>query len=117
MAGFNTNDNSISNGIPARQIGPETGSSGDATMTNGGETSEGTNEAADSMPAPAAGLQAPIYTGSDLDDSRSFASDPSERRRDASGPLDAADESPAQQIADGGDRIKHDDDLDDSKRG
>ena len=119
MSGFNKSDNSIANGIPARHIGPETGSSGDATMTNKGETSEGTNEASDSSPAPAAGLGAPIYSGSDVDESRSFAPESSERRRArAAGPLDAADESPAQQIADGGDRIKHDDDdFNDSKGG
>jgi hypothetical protein len=110
MAGFKNDDNSIANGIPARHIGPETGSSGDATMTNKGGTSEGTNEASDSIPAPAAGLEAPIYTGSELDDTRSFASGPSAGYRTDAGLLDTDEESPAQQIADGGDRIKHDDD-------
>jgi hypothetical protein len=117
MSGFNKSDNSIANGIPARHISPETGSSGNATMTNKGGTSEGTNEASDSTPAPASGLEAPIYTGSDVDERRSFAADRSGlQRADGSGPLDADEESPAQQIADGGDRIKRDDDdLDDSR--
>jgi hypothetical protein len=118
MSGFNKSDNSLVNGIPARFISPETGSSGNATMTNKGGTSEGTNEAFDSDPAPAAGLEAPVYSGSDLDESRSFAADRSGlHRADGAGPLDADEESPAQQIADGGDRIKHDDEDDDSKRG
>jgi hypothetical protein len=122
MSGFNKSDNSIANGIPARHISPETGSSGNATMTNKGGTSEGTNEAFDSDPAPAAGMDAPIYTGSDVDESRSFASGRSGlHRADDSGPLDADEESPAQQIADGGDRIRHidddDDDFNDSKGG
>jgi hypothetical protein len=38
-------------------------------------------------------------------------------RGDATGPLDADDQSPARQIADGGDHIVHDDDFNDSKGG
>jgi hypothetical protein len=117
MPGFTDNDNSIANGIPARHISPETGSSGNATMTNKGETSEGVNESPDSIPAPAAGLEAPIDTGRDPEEQRSFA--PSRRPApygSSSAPLATDEESPAQQIADGGDRIKRDDDEDGEDR-
>jgi hypothetical protein len=110
MSGFNKSDNSIANGIPARFISPETGSSGNATVTNKGGTSEGTNEAFDSDPSPAAGIEAPVAPTGHRQEKRSFASGAPEGR--STGPLDADEESPAQQIADGGDRIKRDDDED-----
>jgi hypothetical protein len=110
MSGFTRDDNSLANGIPARHIGPETGSSGNATVTNTGGTSEGTNEAADSRPAGASGFEDDLVeTGSSLDEERSFTT-----RRTAvhstdgqAAGLDDLDESAAQQIADGGDRIRH----------
>jgi hypothetical protein len=113
MSGFSTNDNSIANGIPARHISPETGSSGNATMTNKGGTSEGTNEASDSDPAPAAGFEKPIVTGEGAE-GRSFSAHRREGYPDSSTThLITDEESPAQQIADGGDRIKHDDEKSD----
>jgi hypothetical protein len=103
MSGFSNDGTSLANGIPARQISPETGSFGDATMTNKGGTSEGTNEAADSRPSPEAGLDADKVTTDDLGEHRSFA-----RKAAGSGITPDADlESPAQQIADGGDHFKH----------
>jgi len=119
MSGFNKSDNSLVNGIPARFISPETGSSGNATMTNRGGTSEGTNEAFDSDPAPAAGFDTPIAATSRRAERRSFAAPRSGAPQgQATGPLDADEQSPAQQIADGGDRILHDeDDFNDSKGG
>ncbi len=108
------NDNSIANGIPARHISPETGSSGNATMTNKGGTSEGTNEASDSTPPPAAGLDR--VTDSPSGEERTVASDDAGlfRRETAmfDTDLDTDEETAAQQIADGGDRIRHDDDED-----
>ena len=105
-------DNNLSTGIPARHISPETGSSGNATMTNRGGTSEGTNEAADSAPPPAAGLDTPAP--SDVGErERSFGAG----RMPEAGPYPINDaESAAQQIADGGNRIDRDDELDNDKR-
>jgi hypothetical protein len=108
MPGFTNNDNSIANGIPARYIGPETGSFGSATMSNKGGTSEGSNEASDSIPAPAAGLETPISTGEHHTEERSFAARPDIRQASDDEPIDADHETAAQQMADGGDRIKHD---------
>jgi hypothetical protein len=102
MPGFTHNDNSIANGIPARFIGPETGSSGNATMTNHGGTSEGVNESPDSIPAPAAGLEAPIFTGKHRKEEHS-----SDAVISGETPFDPNEESAVQQIADGGDHIKH----------
>jgi hypothetical protein len=105
-------DNNLSTGIPARHIGPETGSTGNATMTNRGPTGEGVSESPDSRPAPAAGLDTPL--SSDLGETeRSFGAG----RMPEAGPYPINDaESPAQQIADGGDRIDRDDRTDDDKR-
>lgn len=106
-------DNNLSTGIPARHIGPETGSSGNATMTNRGDTAEGTNESHDSVPPPAAGLEPLDETTTHRREPRTFAAD----RMPEAGPFPTNDvETPAQQIADGGDRIDRDDRLDDDKR-
>jgi hypothetical protein len=113
MAGYTNDDNNLSTGIPARQIGPETGSSGNATMTNKGSTGEGTNASPDSRPAPAAGLDNPTVTVTGLGEPRrAFGAE----RMPEAGPYPTDDvESPAQQIADGGDRIDRDQRLDDDK--
>jgi hypothetical protein len=111
MPAFVKIDNNLSTGIPARQIGPETGSSGNATMTNRGDTSEGTNESHDSVPAPAAGFEAPIL-GEDYDgESRSFAPSRLSGQDGEIGDFDPNVESPAQQVADGASRIKRNDDI------
>jgi hypothetical protein len=77
-------------------------------MTNKDGTSEGTNEASDSAPAPAAGLETPIL-GEDHDggESRSFTG----YGDGAPADFDEDEQTPVQQIADGGDRIKRHDDL------
>jgi len=108
MPGFLNNDQSLANGIPDRTIGPETGSSGNATMTNHGGTSQGTNEAADTRPPPAAGM-GDATTGDKTGgkkEERSF----SRKDRDSDPGLfpETDEETAAQQIADGGDRTKHD---------
>jgi hypothetical protein len=103
MTGFNKDENSLSTGIPNRTISPETGSFGNATVTNTGDTSEGTNQDHESRPAPAAGLEGADVT---LGERRSFASGAT----GAAG-LDLPDsdvETIAQQIADGGDRFDPD---------
>ena len=105
MPGYLNDDKSLANGIPDRTIGPETGSSGNATMTNRGGTSQGTNEAADSRPAPAAGLGGSKPTV-EVDEERSFA--PSGLEAEPGLLPETDEESAAQQIADGGDRPKHD---------
>ncbi len=104
MPGFLNNDQSLANGIPDRTIGPETGSSGNATMTNRGGTSQGTNEAADTRPPPAAGI-GDSKTGA-KEEKRSFSHE--DRESEPGLFPDADEESAAQQIADGGDRTKHD---------
>jgi hypothetical protein len=117
MPGFiNPDRTSLANGIPARHIGPETGSSGNATVTNKGGTSAGTNEAADSHPAGASGLDTPIDTGAEVEDeARSFSRSPLDlHRTNAEAPLRADLESAAAQIADGGDRIRRDDEEEDA---
>ena len=111
MAGFvNLNSTSLANGIPARHIGPETGSSGNATMTNKGGPSQGTSEAADSQPPGASGLEAPIDTGAHHHvEGHASTPHPDPNRTDATTPpAGSLDETAAQLIADGGDRIKHD---------
>jgi hypothetical protein len=102
MSGFTNFNTNLSTGAPARHIGPETGSSGDATMSNQGETSEGVNQSPDSHPAPAAGLEAPMFSGEHKSDTRGFQPAAQEAT-----PFDPDVESPAQQIADGGDHLKH----------
>ncbi len=110
MSGYLNDDKSLANGIPNRTIGPETGSSGNATMTNKAGTSEGTNESPDARPAPAAGLDGTIDVAPEREEeARSFA-----RRRAESESgyepdlLDTDEETAAQHIADGDDRVKHD---------
>jgi len=107
MSGFTNFNTNIATGVPARHIGPETGSSGDATMTNQGETSEGVNESPDSHPAPAAGLEAPMFKGEHNSEKRSL-----QPAIAAETPFDPDVESPAQQIADGGDHLKRHDPKD-----
>jgi hypothetical protein len=111
MSGFINDDESLAQGIPAKQIGPETGSFGDAIMTRKGGTSEGVNEAYDSEPAPASGLDARL-TGDDLEEERSFdpayTGETSYTDRAAAAPIDPDIQTVAQQIADGGDHFKHD---------
>jgi hypothetical protein len=110
MPGYTKDENSLAAGIPNRNIGPETGSFGNATKTNAGDTSEGTNQDHESAPPPAAGLEGPQLTTDDLGERRTFASD-------AEGP-DALPEGGVepvyQQIADGGDRFDPDKRLSDN---
>ena len=105
MPGYIKDENSLATGIPDRTIGPETGSFGNATMTNKGDTAEGTNQDHEGRPPPAAGLEGPQLT-TDLDEPRSFASGAV-----GSAAVDlpeGAIEPVYQQIADGGDRFDHD---------
>jgi hypothetical protein len=110
MPGYIKDENSLANGIPNRTISPETGSFGNATMTNKGDTSEGTNQEHQGRPAPAAGLEGPeVTTG--LDEPRSFGSGPVGA---ASAEFPESDIEPVyQQIADGGDHFDHDKHLHD----
>ena len=142
MPGFIKDEPTLANGIPNRTISPETGSSGNATMTNAGGTSEGSNEAFDSRPPPAAGLgrsgrkdgdveaveeertfsaeelEAEPYRLAELDEDGALA-DRSRRSALDTEPDLLADlddeESAAQQIADGSDRPKHGKSLHDHK--
>lgn len=104
MSGFIKDEPSLANGIPAKHIGPETGSFGDAIMTRKGGTSEGTNEAYDSEPPPAAAFDSPVVTTAELGEAHA-ASHPF--ADEAPAPIDPEIESPAQQIADGGDHVRH----------
>jgi hypothetical protein len=106
-------DNNLSTGIPARHIGPETGASGNATMTNSGDTAEGTNESHESVAPPAAGLEPLDETTTNAGERRTFATD----RMPEAGPFPTNDaETAAQQIADGGDRVDREDRPDHDKR-
>ena len=97
------NENSLAQGIPARHISPETGSFGNATKTNTGDTGEGTNQDHESRPAPAAGIGASGLTTDDMGERRSF-----DGRMDAEGEFPESDVEPVyQQIADGGDHFDH----------
>jgi hypothetical protein len=111
MSGFSNDNASLANGLPARHIGPETGSSGNAAVTNTGGTSEGTNEAADARPAGASGLDRPVETGTG--EARSFVTPrPDIHRFQAQSPLsNTTGETAAQRIADGEDRIRRDPDA------
>ncbi len=105
MPGFINDKDSLATGIPNRTIGPETGSFGNAVMTNSGDTSEGTNQDHESRPAPAAGLEGAKITTDELGEHRSFTPD-------ADGSAEVAfpesDIEPVyQQIADGGDHFDH----------
>ena len=102
MPGYIKDGNSLATGIPDRTIGPETGSFGNAIMTNTGDTSEGTNQDHESSPAPAAGLDGPSLTTDDMGERRSFE----EAASDVDFP--ESDIEPVyQQIADGGDHFDH----------
>lgn len=105
MPGYTKDENSLATGIPDRNIGPETGSFGNATVTNSGDTSEGVNQDHQSAPPPAAGLDGPRITTDDLGERRSFA--PGADSIDAGLPEDGV-EPVYQQIADGGDRFDPD---------
>lgn len=108
MPGYIKDENSLAAGIPDRTIGPETGSFGNATKTNAGDTSEGTNQDHESAPPPAAGLGAATVTTDDLGERRSFDSG-----LESADPTLPSDVEPVyQQIADGGDRFDPDKRLD-----
>jgi hypothetical protein len=96
--------NSLATGIPNRNIGPETGSFGNATMTNTGDTGEGTNQDHEGRPPPAAGIGASQLTTDDRGEHHSVD--------DGTNPeveFPESDVEPVyQQIADGGDRFDHD---------
>jgi hypothetical protein len=102
MPGYTKDENSLATGIPNRTIGPETGSFGNATKTNTGDTGEGTNQDHESRPAPAAGIGASSLTTDDFGERRSF--------EEAASEVDfpESDIEPVyQQIADGGDHFDH----------
>lgn len=104
MPGYTKDKNSLATGIPNRNIGPETGSFGNATVTNSGDTGEGTNQDHEGRPAPAAGIGASRLTTDDMGERRSF-----DDRMDSEAEFPESDvESVYQQIADGGDRFDHD---------
>jgi hypothetical protein len=102
MPGYTKDENSLATGIPDRTIGPETGSFGNATMTNKGDTSEGTNQDHESRPAPAAGIGGSSVTTDDLGEHRTFEEGASAVE------FPESDIEPVyQQIADGGDHFDH----------
>jgi len=104
MPGWTKDESSLSTGIPNRNIGPETGSFGNATKTNKGDTGEGTNQDHQSSPAPAAGIGASQLTTEDYGEHRSFG-----ERTDSEAAFPESDVEPVyQQIADGGDHFDHD---------
>lgn len=104
MPGYTKDKNSLATGIPNRNIGPETGSFGNATVTNSGDTGEGTNQDHEGRPAPAAGIGASRLTTDDMGERRSF-----DDRMDSEAEFPESDVEPVyQQIADGGDRFDHD---------
>jgi hypothetical protein len=114
MPGYTKDEQSLVTGIPNRTIGPETGSYGNATKTNAGDTGEGTNQQA--TPSGAAAFDAPKITTDDLGERRSFTSGPTGSARldpTLPDPGVAAPDLPGgvepiyQQIADGGDHFDH----------
>lgn len=107
MAGYTKEDNSLASGIPNRTISPETGSFGNATVTNTGDTGEGTNQGAPAGPEDLG--RTPEAAG----ERRSFAA--GETTTGAGLSQDGV-EPVYQQIADGGDRFDHDKHLGDDKR-
>jgi hypothetical protein len=116
MTGGINDEESLAQGISARYIGPETGSFGNATMTNHGDTSEGTNESFDSAPPPAAGIG--TETPSDIDEHHlEGATVPAASEPPIPGFPQTDEESIAQQIADGGDHFQHGKTLHDHKAG
>lgn len=103
MPGYTKDENSLATGIPDRTIGPETGAWGNATKTNRGDTSQGTNQAHEGRPAPAAGLEGPTLTTDDAGEHRSF--DPRTPGSEAVEYPESDVEPVYQQIADGGDHF------------
>jgi len=117
MPGYTKDENSLATGIPDRTISPETGSWGNATKTNRGDTGEGTNQDHESSPPPAAGIGASALTTDDLGEHRTF-----EDGANSEGELPESDVEPVyQQIADGGDhfdhhkRLREDDEVEDDE--
>jgi len=103
MPGYTKDENSLATGIPDRTIGPETGSFGNATVTNKGDTSQGTNQDHESSPPPAAGIGASAVTTDDFGERRSF-----DNRMNSEVEFPETDIEPVyQQIADGGDHFDH----------
>ena len=105
MPGYTKDEYDLTTGIPDRTIGPETGSFGNATKTNRGDTSQGTNQDHESRPAPAAGLDEAALTTDDRGEHRSFESE-----AEGSAPVEFPEseiEPVYQQIADGGDHFDH----------
>jgi hypothetical protein len=103
MPGYTKDENSLATGIPDRTIGPETGSFGNATKTNRGDTSQGANQDHESSPAPAAGIGGSARTTDDRGERRSF-----DDRTNAEADFPESDVEPVyQQIADGGDHFDH----------
>jgi hypothetical protein len=121
MPGFIKDKDSLATGIPNRTIGPETGSFGNAVMTNTGDTGEGTNQDHESSPPPAAGIGGSAREASDLGEPRNF--EVGEAGSEAVDFPEDDIEPVYQQIADGGDHFDHkkrlhadeadEDDLDD----
>jgi len=111
MSGIN-DENSLTTGIPDRTIGPETGSWGNATKTNHGDTGQGTNQSHESHPAPAAGFESPVLTTDGAGEHRSFDPDAPHAKVE----FPESDIEPVyQQIADGGDHFDRDKHLGDDK--
>jgi hypothetical protein len=113
MSGYTKDENSLATGIPDRTIGPETGGWGNATKTNRGDTSQGTNQGHEVRPAPAAGLQGDTPTIDNGGEHRSFAPGEAGSAKVEFPPSDI--EPVYQQIADGGDHFDHDKHLGDDK--
>ncbi len=103
MPGYTNDENSLATGIPDRTIGPETGSWGNATVTNRGDTSEGTNQDHESSPPPAAGIGATALTTDDRGEHRSFEDGTESEVEFAESDIEPVYE----QIADGGDHFDH----------
>jgi hypothetical protein len=112
MPGYTKDENSLATGIPNRTIGPETGSFGNATKTNAGDTGEGTNQDHEGRPAPAAGIGGSRLTTDDVGEHRSF-----DDRMNSEVEFPETDIEPVyQQIADGGDHFDHDKRLHEDKK-
>lgn len=111
MPGYIKDENSLTTGIPDRTIAPETGSFGNAIVTNKGDTSQGTNQDHESRPPPAAGIGASTLTTDDMGERRGF-----DVQAESEVEFPETDIEPVyQQIADGGDHYDHDKRLHDDK--